>query len=131
MGVWGGGNFDNDNSRDFLADMVGGWERNVDQLLAGQIPEELSTFDLLPGLDTCEMCVIATIEVLTVVAAHLEPDYLPAHEVVERWRTQYLTLFDRECGIWDTTSEHLAQRRTVIDATFRRLLGIVDRHQAS
>lgn len=36
MGQWGAGNFDGDLPRDFLADMVGRWEKLVDTMLAGK-----------------------------------------------------------------------------------------------
>jgi hypothetical protein len=127
MGVWGTGNFDSDYSRDFLVSMVGRWEELVGKLLAGEIPQELAGHEFQPGLDVCEACVISMVEVMIVVAEHLEPDYLPELETVERWRSQYLNLYDRECHIWDTNPEYEAKRRGVIDATFGRLLNIVRR----
>ena len=66
-----------------------------------------------------------TVELLIVVAEKLDPDYLPAVETVERWRSQYLSLFDREIGSWDASPEFEAERRSIIDATFGRLLTIV------
>lgn len=122
MGTWGSGNFDGDSPRDFLAYLVESWEQLVDKLLRGEIPEDLASVEQEPGLDTCEECVMPTIEVLIVVAERLKPDYLPAPESIERWRLQYLHLFDRECHIWDAGAEFEAERRAVIDTTFGRLL---------
>ena len=125
MGVWGAGNFDGDSPRDFLADMVGHWERMVEQFLAGDTPAEAAVFEFEPGLSICEACLMPMIEILIAVAERLEPDYLPSAETVERWRSQYLTLYDREIGEWDAAPEFEAERRGVIEATFLRLLAIV------
>ena len=40
MGVWGPGNFDGDSPRDFLADMVSRWEKVIDTVLSGEVPDE-------------------------------------------------------------------------------------------
>jgi hypothetical protein len=125
MGVWGAGNFDGDRPRDFLADTVGRWEKMVEKLIAGELPDEAAALEFYPGLDACEACLMPTVELLIVVAEKLDPDYLPAVETVERWRSQYLSLFDREIGSWDASPEFEAERRSIIDATFGRLLTIV------
>jgi hypothetical protein len=125
MGVWGAGNFDGDLPREFLADMVYRWEQLIGAVLAGDTPEEVANYKFDLRLDTCEACVMPTVEVLIAVAERLEPDYLPSAETIERWRSQYVTLFDREAGRWDAGPEHEAERRAVIEATFSRLLVIV------
>jgi hypothetical protein len=125
MGVWGAGNLDGDSPRDFLADMVGRWEQIIEKLLTGDTPEEVAAFALQPGLDACEACLMPTVEIIIAVAERLDPDYLPTVETVERWRSQYLALFDRDIDSWDTDPEFEAQRRGVIEATFGRLLDIV------
>jgi hypothetical protein len=124
MGVWGAGNFDGDLPRDFLADLVYRWEQLIDTLLAGDTPEEAAAYQYDLRLDTCEACVMPTVEVLIAVAERLEPDYLPSPDTVERWRSQYLGLFDREAKSWDASPEHEAGRRAVIEATFGRLRAI-------
>jgi hypothetical protein len=125
MGWWGAGNFDGDDPREFLAGMVGRWEQLVEKLLVGEPPEEAEAVEFDLRLDVCEACLMPTIEIIIAVAERLEPDYLPAAEIVERWRMQYLDLFDREVGNWDTSPEHVAERRGIIEATFGRLLRIV------
>jgi hypothetical protein len=125
MGVWGAGNFDGDLPRDFLAGMVYRWERLIGAVLAGDTPDEAADYRFDLRLDSCEACAMPTVEVLIAVAERLNPDYLPSAETIERWRSQYLGLFDREAGSWDTDPEHEAERRAVIDATFSRLLDIV------
>jgi hypothetical protein len=125
MGVWGTGNFDGDLPRDFLADIVGRWERLVETLLAGGTPQEAADYELDLRLDIYEACLMPTVEILIAVAERLQPDYLPTPETVERWRMQYLSLFDREVGKWDARPEYKAERRGVIATTFDRLLTIV------
>jgi hypothetical protein len=105
MGVWGAGNFEGDSPRDFLADTVGHWEQIVEKLLANEIPPEPGALEFLPGLDACEACLIPTVEIIIAVAERLEPDYLPTQTAVERWRNQYLSLFDREIVGWQVSAE--------------------------
>jgi hypothetical protein len=124
MGVWGAGNFDGDLPRDFLADLVFRWEQLIEVLLSGDTPEEAAPYRSELRLDSCEACVMPTVEVIIVVAERLEPDYLPSPETVERWRSQYLDLFDREARRWGAIPGHEAERRAVIEATFSRLLDL-------
>ena len=124
MGVWGAGNFDGDLPREFLAGMVYRWEQLITALLNGAIPEEAADFQFDIRLDTCEACVMPTVEIILAVAERLGPDYLPASETVEKWRSEYLSLFDRESGSWDAGPRHEAERRKVIETTFDRLLAI-------
>jgi putative transposase len=127
MGVWGAGNFDGDSPRDFLADMVGHWEQIIEKLLANEISQETAFFEFSPGLDACEACLMPTVEIIITVAERLEPDHLPTPATVERWRSEYLSLFDREVVGWDVAPEFASERRAVIDSTFGRLLNVVCR----
>src|SRR5947209_1603414 len=128
MGVWGAGNFDGDLPREFLADLVFRGEQLISALLAGDTPEVAADYQFDLRLDTCEACVMPTLEVLIAVAERLGPDYLPAAETVERWRSQYFSLFDREAPSWDAGSKHVAERRKVIEATFNRLWQLIRSH---
>lgn len=131
MGVWGAGNFDGDLPREFLADMVYRWEKFIDAIFAGATPEEVAEYQFDLRLITCEACVMPIVEVIVTVAEQLNPDYLPTQETVERWESQYLSLFDREIGLWGVVPEHAAERRGVIEATFRRLLNIARNRAAN
>jgi hypothetical protein len=124
MGIWGTGNFDGGYPRDFLADMVYRWEQLIDAILAGELPEEAARYRGDLRHTTCETCVMPLIEVIIAVAERLEPDYLPAPETVEGWRSQYLSLFDREAGTVGYVPGYEAERRGVIEATFSRLLSL-------
>jgi len=68
---------------------------------------------------------MSLIEVMMVVADHLDPDYFPALETVERWRSRCLSIFERDCHVWNTGRDYEAKRRTVINGTFERLIEIV------
>jgi hypothetical protein len=125
MGVWGAGTFDSDISRTFLEVFVYQWERLIEALLAGDTPGEAAEFRCDLRLETCEACLMPTIEVLLTVAERLDPDYLPAVATVERWRAQYLDLFDREIGALGDVPGFAEERREVIEATFGRLLSLV------
>jgi hypothetical protein len=123
MGDWGPGTFDSDISRDFLEVHVYCWERLIEALLAGDTPGAAAEFRCDLRLETCEACLMPTVEVLLAVAERLAPDYLPAVATVERWRAQYLDLFDGEIGAW--VDGPWPERREVIEATFGRLLSVV------
>ncbi len=125
MGVWGAGNFDGDLPRDFLADMVYRWEQLIEVLIAGEMPPEAADYRFDLHLDTCEACVMPMVEVIIAVAERLRPDYLPGPATAEKWKAEYLGLFDREADSWDAGSQHTIERRSVIEATFNRLLDIV------
>jgi hypothetical protein len=125
MGTWGTGNFDGDSPRDFLADMVGRWEQIIDQVLAGQMPDEAELLGFHPGLDVGENCLIPTIEIILAAAEKLPCDYLPSAEKVSRWSEQYLQLYDHEINSWDPSPGHKEERRRVVAETFARLLQLV------
>jgi hypothetical protein len=125
MGAWGAGTFDADTARDFLADQVGRWEKLVDKLIAGKVPRDVAAFEFEPGVDAAEACAMPLVELMIVVAERLDPDYLPSSEKVERWRSDYLALFDRETGGPDADAEYVTERRAVIDNTFSRLQAII------
>jgi hypothetical protein len=128
MGVWGAGNFEGDLPREFLAGLVFRGEQLVSALLAGDTSEVAAGYQFDLRLDTCEACVIPTLEVLIAVAERLRPDYLPGPGTVERWRSEYLSLFDREAPSWDAGHQHVAERRRVIEATFNRLMHLARSH---
>ena len=63
MGTWGPRNFDDDSARDYLADVIGRFERTIDRILAGDFPEE--AMGLNNVLDTGEHCLLPTVESLS------------------------------------------------------------------
>ena len=126
MGAWGAGTFDADSARDFLADKVGRWEKSIGKLIAGKVPREFAALELEPGVDAAEACAMPLVEVMIVVAERLDPDYLPSSETIERWRSDYLALFDREMVGNDVDIEDATERRAAINNTFSRLRTVID-----
>jgi hypothetical protein len=125
MGVWGPGNFDGDSPRDFLADVVSRWEKLIDKVLAGEVPDEAVPLEFKPGLDLGESCLIPTVEIICAVAENLPCDYLPSREKIVRWAEQYLGLYDSQIDGCDPSPGYKEKRRQVIAETFARLLRLV------
>ncbi len=125
MGTWGTGNFEADDPREFLVDQVGRWEKLITRIIDGKLPRVVAAFEFEAGIEAAEACAMPLVEIIIVVAERLDPDYLPSSEKVERWRSDYLALFDRETGGPDADAEFVTQRRGVIDNTFSRLQAII------
>jgi hypothetical protein len=122
MGRWGAGNFDDDIARDFLADMVAKFEKFIEQILAGDCPEEARGLSNLE--DAGECCLLPTVEVIIVLREHLGSEYLPRPETVARWSRDYLERLEQ---IYRETDPvilpwYLEERRPVITDTFNKLL---------
>jgi hypothetical protein len=126
MGVWGPGNFDGDSPRDFLADMVSRWEKVIDTVLSGEVPDEAARLEFKPGLDLGESCLIPTVEIISAVAENLPCDYLPSPEKIVRWAEQYLGLYDSQIDGWDPSPGYKEKRRQVIAETFAGLFRLVE-----
>lgn len=124
MGTWDSGNFDGDNSRDFLADMVARWERMIDQCFAGEPPEEVAAFRFAPGFETLDGAIMPAVEILLAVAEKLPCDHLPGADKVAHWSSQALRIYDSEIDRWDPDEEFKVERRSVIAATFDRLAAL-------
>jgi hypothetical protein len=129
MGYWGEGNFDGDDPRDFLADMVSVWERIIDHSLAGEWPQVMAYFgpDVRPfshgSQEAVDTIVMPTVEIMIAVAEKFHCDYLPSREKVTAWACRVVEVFDSE-GIegWGPGDE----RRQILVETFDKLFKIVD-----
>jgi hypothetical protein len=128
MGYWGYGNFEGDEPRDFLADLVAVWERIIDHALAGESREVAAYFGpgakprFVPGQDAIHVLVMPTVEVMIAVAERLPCEYLPGPEKESRWTAESLCTFDAGGpDAWDDAGE----RRRNIAGTFDRLLRAV------
>jgi hypothetical protein len=106
--------------------MVWRWEKIIDKVFAGQVPDEAAHFEFEPGLDWGESCLIPTVEILLAVAEKLPCDYLPGSSTVSRWSERYLGLYDREIDSWEPSPGYKEERRQVIVETFTRLLRLVE-----
>jgi hypothetical protein len=72
MGTWRPGNFDDDVARDYLADVIAGFEQFVERILAGDIPQEAMGMDNV--MDAGEHCLLPTIEIISVLHETLGSD---------------------------------------------------------
>lgn len=127
MGTWGPGNFEDDEARDFLADMIGHWERLIDRSLAGEATEEGAVFRFSPGWQSINGCVLPTVEVMIAVAHQLPCDSMPSPAKISAWLGEVLGACDAEIDALlhfpnpDNPPEFKAERRRVIVETFDRL----------
>jgi hypothetical protein len=129
VGYWGYGNFEGDDPRDFLADMVAVWERIIDHTLAGELAEAAVYFgpDMPPfsqqGQEAVDRIVMPTVEIMIAVAEKLECDYLPEPSTVSKWCERVLHVYDTEgFADWGPGDE----RRQAIVETFARLSKVVE-----
>jgi hypothetical protein len=126
MGVWGPGNFDGDLPRDFIAYMIACWERDIEKVFAGELPDEAVACGLVPGFDAGLGCLIPLVEISIAVAEKLECDYLPSPETVRRWSALFLQWFDAEIETWKPDPRFRDKKRRVISDTFDRLLQLAE-----
>jgi hypothetical protein len=115
MGRWGPGNFDDDISRDYLADVIGYFE-------AGESPESITGMNFTPGVSSAGGgCLVPTLAIMCALHEALGSNYLPSPQTVERWKERYLQLFDQPNADTDWPKAK-AERRKVVEQTFDRLL---------
>jgi hypothetical protein len=128
MGTWGPGNFDDDTARDYLAEVIGRFERTIDRILAGDFPEE--AIGLHNILDAGEHCLLPTVEIIVALHEALGSDYLPAPEKVARWAEDYRHQVEplmKEVDPVGYEKWYVKERRPVVAATFERLLQLSKR----
>ncbi len=124
MGAWGSGNFEDDEPRDFLANMVSYWESIIDRTLAGESTQETGWFRFEPGFQTINGCVMPLLEIILAALEHLESDHCPEAGKVDGWSKQVLDAYDAEIDRWEPDEEYKVERRQVIEQTFDRLLNV-------
>jgi hypothetical protein len=113
MGVWGAGNFQQDNALDFL------W-REVQLPLVRQIEKVLPDPACAQADDPDSGPIMAAVEVLAVLAEQVNA-VPPKPEEVTQWRDVFLPAWDRTSDDVYFRIEDVAARRQVILATFERL----------
>lgn len=126
MGVWGPGNFEGDDPREFLADMVARWERIIECSLAGEPTEEVAESRFAPGFETLDGAILPMVEILIAVAETLPCDHLPGPGKVARWSAEALKIHDDEIDLFDPDEDYKRERRSVIVETFQRLAKVVE-----
>jgi hypothetical protein len=123
VGTWGPRNFDDDTARDYLADVIARFERVIERIFAGDIPEEAMGADNM--LDAGEHCLLPTVEIISALHETLGSDYLPNPETVKRWAEAYPGQVEPLLKALDPNGYdrwYVPERRPVVAATFERLL---------
>ncbi len=122
MGNWGPGNFDNDAARDYLFDLTRALADDVDRAFDAATAFKLS--GPASGVNNAQLAeqleiVLPSIEIMCVLHETLEGGFLPEPSLVEEWQARFEQLRP-ECS--SPSTDVLAKRRAVIEATFARFL---------
>lgn len=112
MGTWGAGNFDNDSAMDY----VGEFEHE----LVARIEDILADEDRCALDEEGEGVLMPTLEILSTLFEHCHFG-LPERETVQRWKTQYLAVYDEDIDYLTLSQEFKEARRAAIEATFLKL----------
>lgn len=110
MGTWGPGNFDDDSALSY----VGGLCRSIEA--------EIEEAACSPRTDISHFLnyVMPRLAVLTVLVDEIV-EYGPTEETVNRWRRDFLEIYDQEAENLGADPDFVRVRRNVILGTFRRL----------
>src|SRR5262249_31322174 len=106
MGTWGAGNFDNDSALDYMGEVEEELVRRIEDILAD---EDRCALD-----EDGEGVLMPTLEMLSVLheQCHLG---LPERETVQRWKAQYLAVFDDQIDGLDPKPGYKEARRAIIE----------------
>jgi hypothetical protein len=115
MGTWGEETFDNDAARDYL-------EMLTMQLVA-RIKEVAADGSRLEPDEDGESLFMPSVEILALLCERYNAAP-PRTVTVQKWREQYLALFDRDLDGPDAAFK--AGRRKVIENTFRWLESLAE-----
>jgi hypothetical protein len=110
-------------ARDYLADVIHRFERFIERIFAGDIPNE--EVDLDNFFDAGEHYLMPTVEIIIAIHAATRSEYLPSPSTVARWADQYWLKAAPLLQQIDPVGYekfYLVERRPVITATFDRLL---------
>lgn len=121
MGEWTKDNFGNDGARDYLAMMTAKLVATIREVVADDeriVPDEDGESLLMPSVEIlallCERCFAAP----------------PRPATVKQWRDKYLAAYDAGIDRLNIPAEHKAERRRVIENTFRWLSGLSESYFA-
>lgn len=112
MGTFGESNFANDGALDYVNDLVDRLAATVDECLAD---EERSALD-----EEGEAVIMPSVEIIALLCEQCSA-VPPTQETVNRWREQYLHIYDEEIDYLDPKPTFKEKRRAVIERTFERL----------
>src|ERR1043166_9009468 len=93
LGTWGAGNFDNDRALDYAGEVEEELVSRIEEILAD---EERCALD-----EEGEGVLMPTVEMLSVLHEHCRLG-LPERETIQRWKAQYLSVFDEHIDGFDS-----------------------------
>lgn len=120
MAIMGTGNFDNAGAQDTRDNLVS---------------------EITDGIQTCltynsdvseggEQEFMPLVQILAVLCEHCGAQP-PEPEVVAKWRSSYLTVFDEQAGDCFDEKSFVKQRRKVVEETFKKLDDLAKKYEAS
>lgn len=112
MGVSGAGNFDDDAALDKLGDFVQG--------IVDEIEHSIENESLEPD-EEAGAWLPCQVEILTLLATDLGAT-LPPAETIERWRDEYISVWEDYIDELDPDDDYRADRRSTLDRTFTQAI---------
>lgn len=125
MGTWGPGNFENDTAAEYLINLCKG--------LIDQITKAVEQPELMQPDEWDSDIMLANVELLSALAESVGryetgwvgdmvfPFPYPAAEEIDRWKREYLKVWDAHIDELMPSEDYKRKRRVVIAATFDRL----------
>ncbi len=115
MGVYGAGNFDNDEAQDYIYKLIDKMIAQIEKTVSskhGMEPDEPSSFLMMCNID-----------LIGLIVQHVNIS-LPESTTVEEWKTKYLAVWEGYIDGLDPKEGFKEERRAVITATFDRLISL-------
>jgi hypothetical protein len=115
MGTWGSGNFDQDASRDLLADLIEDLSEKARSIVADKMrlaPDEDGVSALVP-----------LIAIIHVLSKELRSASVPSANEVATWKGHYLSAFDEQMPSMADEAFY-KERRAVVEKTFDDLIAL-------
>jgi Domain of unknown function (DUF4259) len=115
MGVWGAGNFANDEALDYAHELA-------DQMIE-QVKEAVASEHGLEPDEPDSARVMCNVELMSLIGQHAGLS-MPEVETVEGWKGKYLAVWDGYIDGLDPKPGFKEERRAVIVETFDRLIAL-------
>jgi hypothetical protein len=115
MGVWGAGNFANDEALDYGHELV-------DQMIE-QVEEAMASEHGLEPDEPDSARVMCNVELMWLIGKHAGLS-MPEAETVEGWRDKYLAVWDGYIDGLEPKPGFKEERRAVIVESFDRLIAL-------
>ncbi|GAA1400630.1 DUF4259 domain-containing protein [Catellatospora coxensis] len=115
MGTWGSGNFDGDTAADHLSMLTERLISEVAEAMSGD-PVEIEPDEYWGVAVPCNLELLHLIAQQGWVGAEL-----PEPEVIDGWKTRFLTVWDESIDGLEPVPGFKEQRRAVLERTFDQL----------